>query len=106
MPLKGENRSIVKDGIKKLKSAPSAGLSAIMSVAGIKCGDMNASRIAFGIAPRINAAGRLGNADIAFRLLTTDNESEALKLAKRIDELNTERRETENEIFQKSGQRL
>lgn len=104
MPLKFENRSIVKLGIEKLKNAPSKGLSAIMSVAGLDRNDMNATRIAYGIAPRINAAGRLGSADIAFRLLTTDSMTEALELANRIDALNAERRGTEKSIFEKAAE--
>lgn len=104
MPLKFENRSIVRLGIDKLKNSPSKGLSAVMSVAGLDRNGINATRIAFGIAPRINAAGRLGHADTAFKLLTTDSMTEALELANEIDELNTRRRETEKGIFEKAAE--
>lgn len=99
MPLVYENRSIVKYGVQKLKNSPSVGLSAIMNVAGIKRENLNSGRIAFGIAPRINAAGRMGNADRAVELLLSDNMLSALEAANEIDALNTERQSAEKLIY-------
>lgn len=99
MPLINENRSIVKEGIKKIKSSPNTGISSILSVAGIERSSVTAGRIAFGIVPRINAAGRMGSAFRAFQLLTEKNALETLKIAGIIDDENTRRQQTEKEIF-------
>lgn len=99
MPLVYENRSIVKYGVQKLKNSPSVGLSAIMNVAGIKRESINSGRLAFGIAPRINAAGRMNNADRAVELLLSDNMLSALEAANEIDALNAERQSTEKQIY-------
>lgn len=99
MPLVYENRSVVKCGIEKLKKSPSVGLSAIMNVAAIKAGSINSGRIAFGIAPRINAAGRMGDANRAVELLLSDNMLAALETAGEIDELNTKRQNVEKQIY-------
>lgn len=99
MPLTSENRAIVKYGIEKLKTAPATGLSAILNVAGISADTVNAGRIAFGIAPRINAAGRMGSAKRAVQLLLCDNMLNALGIAGEIDDANAERQRIEKEIF-------
>ena len=99
MPLVYENRSIVKYGVQKLKNSPSVGLSAIMNVAGIKRESVNSGRLAFGIAPRINAAGRMNNAGRAVELLLSDNMLSALEIANEIDALNAERQSTEKQIY-------
>lgn len=99
MPLTAENRTIVKYGIEKLKTAPATGLSAILNTAGISSDSLNAGRIAFGIAPRINAAGRMGSAQRAVQLLLCDNMLKALGIAGEIDDANTERQRMEKEIF-------
>lgn len=100
MPLTYENRSIVKYGVYKLKTAPMTGLSAIMNVAGIDTASADAGKIAFGIAPRINAAGRMGSADRAVELLISDNMLTALGIANEIDALNAERQQKEKEILE------
>lgn len=100
MPVTYENRSIVKYGVYKFKTAPATGLSAIMNVAGIDTDSLSASRIAFGIAPRINAAGRMGSAAKAVEMLISDNMLNALAIANEIDGLNSERQRKEKEIFE------
>lgn len=102
MPLTLENRSIVKSGIEKLKFEPNKGLSALLSVAGIKQDSVSASRIAFGLAPRINAAGRMGKAQRAVELLLTDDMMQALALANEIDNENTARQQIEKKIFEEA----
>ena len=102
MPLTGENRSIVKYGIEKLKTSPSIGLRAILSVAGIDLSSVDASRVAFGISPRINAAGRMGKASRAVELLCSDNIMSALALANEIDGDNSARQQIEKKIYEEA----
>lgn len=99
MPLIFENRSIVKYGIEKLKTSPGTGLKAVMNVAAIKPESINSAKIAFGIAPRINAAGRMGNAGTALELLLSTDMLSALKIADEINALNAKRQELEKSIF-------
>jgi len=99
MPLKYENRDIVKRGILKIKQRPLTGIEALISVAGMSRNDINSSRIAFGLVPRINAAGRMGNAARAVELLLCDNILNALEIANDIDADNTRRHQVETQIF-------
>ena len=103
MPLIYENRAIVKYGIEKLKQSPLTGFSALMSVAAIQRENISAGRIAFGIAPRINAAGRMGSAARAVELLLSDNMLNALGIANEIDDDNSERQRIEKEIFSEAS---
>ncbi len=100
MPLTLENRSIVKYGNNKIKASPITGISALLNVAGIAQNSVNASRIAFGLTPRINAAGRMGKADRAVELLISENMMEALGIANEIDEDNSKRQTIEKKIFE------
>lgn len=99
MPLTLENRIIVKYGLKKFKKSDCiTGLRALLNVAGIKLDEITASRIAFGICPRINAAGRMGKAQRAVELLVTDDMMTALNIANEIDDENALRQQTEKKI--------
>lgn len=91
MPLVGENRSIAKLGLQRLREAPPPGFAALFDVAGARRPEVSAYTIGFAIAPRINASGRLESADDAVRLLTTDDALEAEAIALRLDALNKER---------------
>ncbi len=102
MPLTMENRSIVKYGVEKLKNSPLTGISALMSVAGLEQRSINATKIAFGICPRINAAGRMGDAARAVELLCSDNMMTALGLANEIDSENALRQQTEKNILKEA----
>ena len=99
MPLTNENRSIVKAGIRKIKSASNIGIAAILNMAGVDRNNIDAGKISFGIVPRINAAGRMGSAYRAFELLTSNNTMDALKIAGPIDDDNVRRQQIEKEIF-------
>ena len=99
MPITLENRSIVKFGIEKLRTAPSTGISALMNVAGIKQSAIDDSKIAFGLTPRINAAGRMGSAKRAVELLLSDNMLSALQIANEIDDANIARQVEEKKII-------
>ncbi len=98
MPLVNENRCIVREGIRKIKYKPQVGVSAILSVAGIDRKTANSSKIAFGVVPRINAAGRMGDASDALKLLCSDNMLDAIALANAIDNHNSERQSTEKKV--------
>ena len=99
MPLIKENRCIVKYGIKQIKNNHNIGISAILSVAGIEKTALDSGKVSFGIAPRINAAGRMGDAKRAFELLISDNIMKAISLANEIDADNSNRQKIEKEIF-------
>ncbi len=98
MPLVNENRCIVKEGIRKIKYKPLVGISAILSVAGIDRKTVNSSKIAFGVVPRINAAGRMGDASDALKLLCCDNMLDAITLANVVDNHNALRQSTEKNV--------
>ncbi|WP_163101824.1 single-stranded-DNA-specific exonuclease RecJ [Peribacillus alkalitolerans] len=91
VPLFGENRLIASKGIQNMKSTTRPGLRALFKVAGIEPSSLNEESIGFGIGPRINAAGRLGDADPAVELLLTEDFETAYFIASEIDGLNKER---------------
>lgn len=99
MPLTAENRSIVKYGVEKLKTAPLTGLSALMNVAGLEKKSIDATKIAFTLTPRINASGRMGDAKRAVELLISQNMMSALGIANEIDSDNSLRQQTEKKIL-------
>ena len=99
MPLVNENRSIVKAGIRKIKTAPNIGIASILNMVGVDRTNIDAGKISFGIVPRINAAGRMGSAYRAFELLTSDNAMQALKIAGPIDDDNVRRQQIEKDIL-------
>ncbi|HYU20612.1 MAG TPA: single-stranded-DNA-specific exonuclease RecJ [Chloroflexota bacterium] len=92
MPLIGENRAIVRRGLDKLNASPSPGLRALIRHAGLARGWINAESVAFGLAPRLNAAGRIAEALTAHRLLAARTDAEANQLAEQLEELNARRR--------------
>jgi single-stranded-DNA-specific exonuclease len=99
VPLTGENRVIVKRGLDGFHTVRNPGLRALMRVAGFKDGDRPSSRqIAFQIAPRINAAGRMANAADVIRMFLSNSEEEAQQLASQLHDLNKERQDTEADI--------
>lgn len=99
VPLVGENRALVKSGLNILNSHPRVGIKALMSVAGVLDKPINSQSVAFFLAPRINAAGRMGKAQRALDLLLTEDEEEASALALEIEGENAKRREVEEKIF-------
>ncbi len=103
VPLIGENRLLVHHGLQSLRERSSAGLKALMQVAGIDPGRaLQAEDVGFALGPRINAAGRLGQARLAVELLTTDNAERAVALAKYLDELNKNRQTVERRMFKQA----
>lgn len=97
--LKDENRVIVDRGVKALKSTKNHGLTALMELAGINKELLTSTSVAFGITPRINAAGRLSSATTAVEMLLSETYEEGYKKALELDSLNRKRQAVEKEIF-------
>lgn len=100
VPLVDENRVIVSKGLELLQEPKRPGLRKLFEVAGVADKKVTASTIAFSLAPRLNAAGRLGTAVTSVELLLTHNEGKALEIAAELDRENRERQETEQKIFE------
>ncbi|MEK4028693.1 single-stranded-DNA-specific exonuclease RecJ [Pseudobacillus sp. FSL P4-0506] len=98
VPLKGENRTIAKAGIKKLQQASRPGIEALLQLTSTKPEAVDEETVGFMIAPRINAAGRLADAAPAVDLLLTKDRAEASELAQEIDAMNKERQTIVSEI--------
>ena len=99
VPLVAENRIIVKRGLEGFHTVRNPGLRALLRVAGFTDGECpSAGQIAFRVAPRINAAGRMANAANVIEMFLTPSEEQALKLATELHDLNKERQDTEAEI--------
>lgn len=92
MPLLGENRSLVRRGLQQLNRTERPGLLALMHQADLRPGTVDATAIGFRLGPRINAAGRLAHAGLAYRLLRTDDPTEAYTLTVELEALNQQRR--------------
>ena len=99
MPLQGENRVFVSRGLEILKNRPRPGIAALMKEAGCTQDSISASAIGFMLAPRINAAGRMGQIDLAVELFLTDDPQRAELLAQQLCELNRQRQAVESEIY-------
>ncbi len=98
MPLTGINRAIVKIGLDVMNEGTRAGISAVFEIAGQGDKKISTGAVSFGLAPRINAAGRIGSAYTALELLITDDENKARNLASKINEMNIRRQQIEQEI--------
>ncbi|MDD5728192.1 MAG: single-stranded-DNA-specific exonuclease RecJ, partial [Victivallales bacterium] len=98
VPLLGENRIMVKSGIRVLRKQVRPGIRALIEMSKLKS-ELSPSDITFKLAPRLNAAGRMCNADIALRLLECDNIVEAYRFSSELEELNNVRQTKEQEIY-------
>ncbi|MGE1061085.1 single-stranded-DNA-specific exonuclease RecJ [Megasphaera paucivorans] len=98
VPLIGENRILVKQGLKCMKKGCNLGLQALLDTASVQKETINAGRIAFTIAPRLNAAGRISHADKGVRLLLETDRSAAYAAANELSEMNSQRQEIEQDI--------
>lgn len=96
-PLIGVNRALVQQGLKVMAQRKRPGLVALSDVARMDAAP-NSYHLGFLLGPRINAGGRVGQADLGARLLSTDSMTEAEALSRRLDDLNAERREIENAV--------
>ncbi len=102
IPLVGENRVFVSRGLSSLRHTTRPGLRALMKECGCDKDSLNASNIGFMLAPRINAAGRMGQIDLAIDLFMTDDPTHATKVAKALCDLNRQRQAVESEIYQQA----
>src|SRR5215216_1256986 len=99
VPLLGENRRLVREGLRALAGTRKSGLRALMEVARVDPGTVDAGAIGFRLAPRINAAGRLHRADAGLELLLTEDPDRARAIAAELDAVNAERRDVETRIL-------
>lgn len=98
MSLTGENRSLVADGIERIVNAPRTCFSALMALCKLKPEDISSTRLSFSLIPRLNAAGRMGDAAVALDLLMTDDAADAERLAGELEQVNNDRRNVEAEL--------
>ena len=99
VPLVGENRRLVRDGLRALAGTRKPGLRALMEIARVDPSAVDAGAIGFRLAPRINAAGRLHRADAGLELLLTEDPARARAIAAELDAVNAERRDVETRIL-------
>jgi single-stranded-DNA-specific exonuclease len=102
VPLVDENRGLAIAGLRALASTQKPGLRELMKVARVDPAAVDASSVGFRLAPRLNAAGRLGHPEAALELLLTDDRDEAVRLAHRLDELNRDRQMVEERILREA----
>jgi single-stranded-DNA-specific exonuclease len=99
VPLVDENRALASQGLRRLAQTQKPGLQALMRIAGVDPAVVGEGEVAFRLAPRINASGRLGRPEAALALLLTDDRDEAKRLANELDALNRERQAVEDRIL-------
>jgi single-stranded-DNA-specific exonuclease len=98
VPLQGENRRLVREGLRQLAGTRRPGLRALMTVSRTDPSALDATALGFRLAPRINAAGRLRRADAALELLLTEDDARAGEIARELDQVNADRRAVEQRI--------
>ncbi|MBS4032981.1 MAG: single-stranded-DNA-specific exonuclease RecJ [Ignavibacterium sp.] len=99
VPLVDENRVLVKEGMNQINSTPRPGILALIESSSLHFGNLTSGQVVFTIAPRINAVGRLGDAERAVKLLITDSQKEAYELAQVLESENYERRKIDVDTF-------
>ena len=104
--LRGENRYIVRKGLEVLNRTRQPGLQALVAKSHLKPGSLDADALAFWLIPRLNAAGRLGDARLSLDLLTTRSPSTAERLADELNKLNSKRRELTDEALSQAEEQL
>lgn len=99
VPLVGENRTLVKNGLRHIQNSDRIGINAMKQESGIAEKEINSSNVAFTLVPRINAGGRLGSSEKSVNLLLTEDEDEAVTIANKLGMDNRERQSIEKEIL-------
>lgn len=102
VPLTGENRIIAKEGLARLSETKRFGLRALIENAGIENKKFNSTYVSFIIAPRLNAPGRMSNAEASLKLLMSQNKEEAQELARELEKFNRERQKIEGKILEEA----
>ncbi|HSE52226.1 MAG TPA: DHHA1 domain-containing protein, partial [Gemmatimonadales bacterium] len=106
VPLIGENRILVRHGLRLLSRSRWPGLRALIETSGLGTGELRAGQVGFILAPRLNAAGRIGEAADGLRLLLTDDFQEAMALACRLERLNEERQSLDRRILEQAFEQV
>ena len=106
VPLTCDNRIFVKNGMDMLSTGKRAGIRSLIEISGIKAAAIDAEDVAFKLAPRLNAAGRMEHADTALHLLLESDVCKAKELAQSLNALNTQRKYVEQQIFDEIRQRI
>lgn len=102
VPLTGENRVFVAYGLRRMAHTRVRGIEALLRVSGVASTEVTAGRIGFMVAPRINAAGRIGESADALELLLTEDEAVAARLATKLDETNRSRQEEDRRTLEEA----
>lgn len=98
MPMVGENRALVSDGLKRVNSDPRPCIAALIATCGCADKTITSSNLSFSLVPRLNAAGRMGDAQVALDLLMCDDYEQCFQLAHQLEEVNDQRRAIESEL--------
>ena len=98
MKLQGENRALVADGVARMNNSPRVSIQALCAVCKVEPGGITSTKLSYSLIPRINAAGRMGDATVAYELLLCDEREEAEEKARQLEGVNEERRAAENEL--------
>lgn len=105
-PLRGENRVLVRYGLKLLAETTHPGLRALLRSSGLEGKPLTAGRVGFVLAPRLNAAGRIADAKLGLRLLLAEREDEANTIARELEELNRSRQELDRAVLDDAMRQL
>lgn len=106
VPLLEENRVLVKYGLEKIQKTGNLGLQSLIQGAGLKDKELNCGHIGYILAPRINAAGRIGNPNLGLKLLLTSDPVLALELAQELEKANKTRQEIETQVWQEAQRQV
>ena len=106
IPITGENRILVREGLRLIEDGLRQGVKALKRISGINEREVKSGLLPFTVIPRINAAGRASDANNVVRLLLTDSEDEAIALSSWLDGLNTERQRIEEKVYQEALYKL
>jgi single-stranded-DNA-specific exonuclease len=104
--LGGENRYLVKEGLRELNNSSRLGIQEMVKLAGLKLGELDTEDISWVIGPRLNATGRMNNALTSYQLLTTQSREEARLLALELEEKNVERQKLTSEVLSRAREKL
>ncbi len=102
VPLVGENRILVKNGLKVMEDSINLGIKSLIKICGLDEKKISSSHIGFALGPRINAAGRMGYSDLGVKLFTEEDEINALEIAKLLEEKNIERQLVESRMYKEA----
>ena len=106
VPLTGENRTLVYFGLKELQEGRRPGIAALKEVSGLGPGEIDYGHVAFCLAPRINAGGRMGKEELGLRLLLAEELQEARKIAMELELVNRERQMREEEVYSQAKEMI